>query len=232
MGESQQVDPTNGTVAFGSALFGWAFTLTHFARVYSAKFKLDREKLMKKLWGDNYYNAKEKKFATDPAGDLQRCFVQFIMKPVTQLARNIMEEKLEQVFKMCAALGLNLKAEEKEMRGKQLFKCVFQKWINAAEALIEMIILKLPSPVKAQKYRAAYLYEGPIEDPCGQSIVNCDKNGPLMIFISKMIPTNDKGRFYAFGRVFSGTVASGQKVRIMGPNYKKGSKTDLNIKNI
>merc|ERR1711966_558666 len=52
------------------------------------------------------------------------------------------------------------------------------------------------------------------------------------IFISKMIPTNDKGRFYAFGRVFSGTVATGQKVRIMGPNYKKGSKTDLNIKNM
>ena len=95
-----------------------------------------------------------------------------------------------------------------------------------------MIILKLPSPVKAQKYRAAYLYEGPIDDACGQSIYKCDKEGPLMIFISKMIPTNDKGRFYAFGRVFSGTVASGQKVRIMGPNYKKGSKTDLNIKNI
>ena len=53
-----------------------------------------------------------------------------------------------------------------------------------------------------------------------------------MIFISKMVPTNDKGRFYAFGRVFSGVVATGQKVRIMGPNYAPGSKTDLNIKNI
>ena len=37
-----------------------------------------------------------------------------------------------------------------------------------------------------------------------------------MIFISKMIPTNDKGRFYAFGRVFSGTISDGQKVRIQG----------------
>lgn len=53
-----------------------------------------------------------------------------------------------------------------------------------------------------------------------------------MVFISKMVPTNDKGRFYAFGRVFSGTVATGQKVRIMGPNYVPGKKTDLNIKNI
>jgi hypothetical protein len=50
MGESQQVDPTNGTVAFGSALFGWAFTLTRFARVYSDKFKIDTLKLMKKFW--------------------------------------------------------------------------------------------------------------------------------------------------------------------------------------
>ena len=47
-----------------------------------------------------------------------------------------------------------------------------------------------------------------------------------------MIPTNDKGRFYAFGRVFSGTVASGQKVRIQGPNYVPGSKQDLNVKNV
>jgi elongation factor 2 len=69
-----------------------------------------------------------------------------------------------------------------------------------------MIVMKLPSPVKAQKYRAGYLYEGPIDDPCGQGIKNCDPKGPLMVFISKMIPTNDKGRFYAFGRVFSGIV--------------------------
>ena len=95
-----------------------------------------------------------------------------------------------------------------------------------------MIVLKLPSPVKAQKYRAGYLYEGPIDDPCGQAIKNCDQKGPLMIFISKMVPTNDKGRFYAFGRVFSGVVSTGQKVRIMGPNYKPGSKNDLNVKNI
>jgi len=53
-------------------------------------------------------------------------------------------------------------------------KKIFQKWINAADALYEMIILKLPSPVQAQKYRAANLYEGPIDDPTGTAIKNCD----------------------------------------------------------
>ena len=53
-----------------------------------------------------------------------------------------------------------------------------------------------------------------------------------MVFISKMVPANQSGRFYAFGRVFSGTISAGQKVRIMGPNYKPGHKDDLAIKSI
>jgi len=56
---------------------------------------------------------------------------------------------------------------------------------------------------------------------------NCDAKGPLMMYVSKMVPTVDRGRFYAFGRVFSGSIASGMKVRIMGPNYVPGKKDDL-----
>merc|ERR1719269_276223 len=60
----------------------------------------------------------------------------------------------------------------------------------------------------------------------------CEASGPLMMYISKMVPTDNKGRFHAFGRVFSGTVATGSKVRIQGPHYKPGSKEDLNVKSI
>merc|ERR1719456_898903 len=60
----------------------------------------------------------------------------------------------------------------------------------------------------------------------------CDPKGPLMMYVSKMVPTSDKGRFHAFGRVFSGTIATGQKVRIQGPHYHPGSKEDLHVKNI
>ena len=154
------------------------------------------------------------------------------MKPIITLIRNVMDGNLDAVWKMLEQLQVTLTSEQKERRLKDLMKIICQKWLNAAEALLEMIIMKLPSPRKAQKYRAAYLYEGPIEDPCGQSIQQCNKDGPLMVFISKMVPTNDGGRFYAFGRVFAGTVSTGQKVRIMGPNYKPGSKNDLNVKNV
>jgi len=129
MGDSQQVDPVRGTVAFGSALFGWAFTLTRFARIYAEKFKVDFDKMMKKLWGDNYYDQKGKKWKTEDMADdgtqLKRCFVQFIMEPVIRLCRNIMDNNRDAVFKMLGHLEINLKTEEKELTGKPLFKLVF-----------------------------------------------------------------------------------------------------------
>jgi len=236
MGESQQINPQNGTAAMGSALFGWAFTLTRFAGVYSKKFGVSREKMMDKLWGENFFDQKAKKWKnhsrSDDDKELKRAFVSFIMEPVIRLCRATMNGEAEKIDKMLTNLEIKLSNEERQLQGKHLMKNVFQKWINAAEALLEMIILKLPSPVKAQKYRAAYLYEGPTTDATYKSIYDCNKEGELCIFISKMVPTNDKGRFYAFGRVFAGTVSTGQKVRIQGPNYVPGSKNDLNVKNI
>ncbi|CAI6766573.1 ADM_HP2_G0045780.mRNA.1.CDS.1 [Saccharomyces cerevisiae] len=107
-----------------------------------------------------------------------------------------------------------------------------RKFLPAADALLEMIVLHLPSPVTAQAYRAEQLYEGPADDANCIAIKNCDPKADLMLYVSKMVPTSDKGRFYAFGRVFAGTVKSGQKVRIQGPNYVPGKKDDLFIKAI
>merc|ERR1739848_749007 len=107
-----------------------------------------------------------------------------------------------------------------------------QIWINAADTLLTMIATKLQSPRVAQKYRVENLYEGPMDEEAATAIKACDPAGPLMMYVSKMVPTSDKGRFYAFGRVFSGTIATGQKVRIQGPSYKPGGKEGLSLKNI
>lgn len=133
---------------------------------------------------------------------------------------------------MLKKLEIELTEEDKKLTDKHLLKAVMSKWLPAADCLLEMMVLHLPSPKTAQKYRTSYLYEGSMDDPCAVGMRNCDPKGPLMIYISKMVPAADKGRFYAFGRVFSGTVASGQKVRIMGANYKPGKKDDVYEKSI
>lgn len=231
-----QVYPENGTVCMGSALHGWGFTLTTFAQMYAAKFKTKKDRLLTKLWGDNYFDPKTKKWTdeatTEDGTELKRAFCSMIIDPLLKLANSVKEGKKEVYEPMLEKLGITLKGEEKELTGKYLVRKVMQKWIFASEALLEMIILHLPSPRAAQKYRTLYLYEGPLDDECSKAMQACDPKGPLMMFISKMVPTSDSGRFYAFGRVFSGTVTQGEKVRIMGPNYKPGKMDDLKEKNV
>jgi elongation factor 2 len=231
-----QVYPQNGTVAFGSGLHGWGFTLTKFAGMYAAKFGVPLEKLIKRLWGDNFFDPKSKKWLkknTNASGQtLKRAFVQYVFEPIQQLFSSIMDGAKAKYEKMLTALNVPLTSDEKDQEGKVLLKTVMRKFLPAADALLEMLVMHLPSPVVAQKYRVGTLYEGPEDDECALAIKACDPNGPLMLYISKMVPTSDKGRFYAFGRVFSGTVRTGQKVRIMGPNYVPGGKEDLAIKAI
>merc|ERR1712028_219438 len=225
------------TVAFGSGLHGWGFNVERFARIYSTKMGMDKQKMMKRLWGDSFFNAKKKTWTNvmQPEGcdePLPRAFCQFIMGPITQLMRAIMNEDKPKYEKMMTTLGIVLKGDERQLVSKPLMKRTMQIWINAADTLLSMIVTKLPSPVVAQKYRVENLYEGPMDDTAANAMRACDPKGPLMMYVSKMVPTSDKGRFHAFGRVFSGTVATGQKVRIQGPHYKPGGKEDLNVKNV
>jgi len=171
---------------------------------------------------------KVKKWKSTNTGDdgtpLRRAFVQFILDPIYKLFDSVMKDEVEKYNKMLKSLGIVLKGEEKDLKNKMLLKAIMRKFLPASDALLEMLVVHLPSPVKAQRYRVENLYEGPMDDDCANAIRTCDQDGPLMLYVSKMVPTTDKGRFYAFGRVFAGTVKTGQKVRIMGPNYVPGKK--------
>jgi elongation factor 2 len=231
MGEVR-VDPSKGSVGFGSGLHGWAFTLKQFSEMYAAKFKIDVVKLMNRLWGENFFNAKTKKWAKTKDDDNKRSFVMYVLDPIYKVFDVVMQYKKEEIPGLLEKIGVTLAHEDKDKDGKQLLKVVMRSWLPAGEALLQMIAIHLPSPVVAQKYRMEMLYEGPLDDEAAVAVKTCDPNGPLMMYISKMVPTSDKGRFYAFGRVFSGKVQTGQKCRIMGPNYTPGKREDLYEKSI
>jgi len=243
-----QVEPVKGNVAFGSGLHQWGFTLKVFAKVYAAKFNTTVEKMSEKLWGDWVFVTDE---ATGKSKWLQsttvninggvdkgtgekRAFVKFIMDPIIGMFKAVMNNELNKkgepkAHNMAKNVGVVLNEEQKKtITGKPLLKLIMQKWLPAAEAVLEMIVCHLPSPVDAQEYRVETLYDGPLDDEAANAIRTCDTSdtAPLMMYVSKMIPGADN-RFTAFGRVFSGKVGTGQKVRILGPNYVPGKKTDL-----
>lgn len=61
-------------------------------------------------------------------------------------------------------IGVKLSTEEKETEGKTLMRTVMKKWLPVDDALLEMFVVHLPSPITAQKYRTELLYEGPQDD--------------------------------------------------------------------
>ncbi|KAF7306251.1 Elongation factor [Mycena indigotica] len=231
-----QVYPDKGTVAFGSGLHGWGFTLRQFAARYAKKFGVDKEKMMGKLWGDNFFNTNTRKWSTkstDADGKpLDRAFNTFVLDPIFKIFDAVMNFKKDAIGPMLEKLDVKLANDERDLEGKALLKAIMRRFLPAGDSLLEMIVINLPSPATAQRYRVETLYEGPMDDESAIAIRDCDPAGPLVLYVSKMVPTSDKGRFYAFGRVFAGTVRAGPKIRIQGPNYIPGKKDDLFVKSI
>merc|ERR1711860_345060 len=120
---------------------------------------------MKKLWGANFFNAKTKKWGKSKNEDTDKLL-----------------DKLELKGKM--------KYEELQLEGKPLMKAVMRNWLPAGEAMFRMIVIHLPSPATAQKYRTDMLYEGPNDDAAAMAMKKCAPEGPLMMYISKMVPTS------------------------------------------
>jgi len=228
-----EVYPETGNVGFGSGLHAWGFTLVDFAKIYANKFGMSESKLIKKLWGNNYWDPNDGKWVKKNTNKkLTRGFCEFVLKPLKTLVDNIMDKNEDVYLPAFKALKIPLTRADLDLRGKALLKVALRKWIPAGDALFSMIVDFLPSPAIAQQYRCENLYTGPLDDVAANAIRNCDPKAGLSMYVSKMVPTSEKGRFIAFGRVFSGTVATGQTVRILGPDYLHGKKKDLYIKKI
>jgi elongation factor 2 len=218
------INPSDGSVVFGSGKYGWGFTLPVIARRYSDKLNMTVEELTNKLWGDHYYHPKLNKWFTKKVKGSDRGFNLFVMKPLIKFI-NIMDSDDEKA-KDKLLKKYNIKVDNKYKSNKDEYsKMALQKFLPNADSILEMIICHLPSPIQAQKYRVDHLYTGPKDDIYYKAIKECDPNGPLMMYISKLFPTPDYSRFYAFGRVFSGTIKSGS-VHVQGPNYIVNTNTD------
>jgi elongation factor 2 len=83
------------------------------------------------------------------------------------------------------------------------------------DALLEMIVKHLPSPLEAQKYKIPRIWKGNLDSPEGKALLGCDPNGPLLGMITKIFVDPKSKRPTLIGRVFSGTVKSGQTIRLV-----------------
>ena len=112
-----QVYPDKGTVSFSAGLHGWAFTLTTFSKMYAAKFGTDEQKMMAKLWGDNFFDPATKKWTNKQteSKSCKRGFCQFCYEPIRQVIDLAMTDNREKLFPMLEKLNVlhKLKPDDK-----------------------------------------------------------------------------------------------------------------------
>ena len=133
-----------------------------FCQMYASKFGVAVDKMMKKLWGENFFNPKTKKWQKAKNDDNKRSFCMYVLDPIFMVFDAIMNFKKDQTEKLLGKLTNAkgkvvkevLKHEELQLEGKPLMKAVMRNWLPAGEAMFQMIVIHLPSPVTAQKYRS------------------------------------------------------------------------------
>jgi elongation factor 2 len=89
-----------------------------------------------------------------------------------------------------------------------------QKLLPLHTAILDMAVKHVPNPREAQKYRVKKIWKGTVESEVGQAMANCDDNGPAIMCVTNVQAAPDSG-LIASGRVFSGTVKSGDKVYLV-----------------
>ncbi|MFW9778307.1 MAG: GTP-binding protein [Candidatus Heimdallarchaeota archaeon] len=206
------VDPREGTVAFGSAIHRFGLTIPALADIWHEKTGQPVDTLIKNLWKKTN-------------------FVNGVLKPAYEIYEKAEAKDIDALKKVADQLTLKVDESVYLESPKRIAKALLEKWLPVEKAVLDMVVQFCPSPKKAQEYRFKSFWEGDMASKEAKGLIECDKDAPVMISISKMIPGRAK-RIIAMGRIFSGTVRAGQKITALLPGYQLGSKERSFVTNI
>ncbi|VVB80374.1 Elongation factor 2 [uncultured archaeon] len=87
-------------------------------------------------------------------------------------------------------------------------------WKNASlfEAMMDVVVKHLPSPLDAQKYRIGRIWKGDSESEFGKQLLAADPNGEPAFVITRIVIDPRSGKEISAGRLFSGKLQVGQEV--------------------
>ncbi|MGA1792423.1 MAG: elongation factor EF-2 [Thermoplasmatota archaeon] len=83
------------------------------------------------------------------------------------------------------------------------------------QVLLDMIIMHLPNPFVAQKYRIPHIWHGDNETEIGKAMMSCSPKSEPVLMVTKIIIDPHAGEI-ASGRLFAGTIERGQELYVSG----------------
>ncbi|KAM0750354.1 P-loop containing nucleoside triphosphate hydrolase protein [Meredithblackwellia eburnea MCA 4105] len=228
-----RVSPEKGNVSFASTQMGWCFTLKSFAKMYADTFgPIDLDQFALRLWGNIFYHPETRKFSKQSAPGARRGFEHFILEPLYKLYSQVLGEDTETLKATLGQLGIYLKPNMYKMDVRPLLRLVLSQFFGPSTGFVDMMVDHVPSPIEGAKLKVESTYTGSLESPLAKSMLACDPDGPLAIQIVKLYPNPDASEFRAFGRILSGTVSNGQRVKVLGEGYSPEDEEDMVVQTI
>lgn len=136
---------------------------------------------------------------------VHRSFIQFILEPIYKIFAHTVGE-IDGTFRvLCKELSVNLNKSEFKMNVVPVLTLFCKQFFGSFAGFVDVVSKFIPSPFENTDRKITHLYTGDINTQIGESLLNCDPSGPLLVHIAKLYPTSDGLAFHAFGRVFSGT---------------------------
>lgn len=229
--ENPILSPITGNVCFASSLYGLCFTLKSFAKLYSDTYEgVNCKEFARRLWGDIYFNSKTRTFSKKAAhSSAQRSFVEFILEPLYKLFAQVVGDVDSTLNDTMAELNIRITKEEMRSNIRPLLRLVCNRFMGDFNGFVDMCVEHIKSPLENSKQKIDHIYTGPKEGALYEDMLNCNQNGNLIVHSTKMYPTDDCTFFQVLARVMSGTLYSGQDVRILGENYSLSDEEDSRV---
>jgi U5 small nuclear ribonucleoprotein component len=230
--------PLKGNVLFCSSLFRMMFTLDSYAVLYAETHgnNFEAPKLAKCLWGDVYHNEETGKFQRNPPdADQPRSFVQFVLEPIYKLFAHALGESKEDLGSTLAEIDIFLHKRDYDLDARSLLKKIFLQLFGpggGVSAFIDMVVEHIPSPKENAAAKVDRLYSGDQTGPIAEDMRALDHTGYLMIHTVKNIHRPDCNAFDVFGRVMSGTIFRGDRVKILGEAFSLDDDEDMTIREV
>merc|ERR1712217_213954 len=112
LGEVQSLYPEKGNVSFSAGIYGWAFTLTTFANVYSRiarenKKDVEPNTMLKLLWNDNFLDTTTNIWSKKLNGkdSCKRGFVYLIYDQIQKVREAAIENRKDELSKLIKKFG-------------------------------------------------------------------------------------------------------------------------------
>ena len=138
--------PEQGNVVFASAADGWGFSVVDFARMFASKLGVDQKALESSLWGDFYFNSKDKSILPGSQAKAKKpLFVQIVLENLWAVyeAVVIRKDKL-MVEKIVQSLSLKVLARDlKHSDPKVQIQAILTQWLPLSDAVLSKYLITL-----------------------------------------------------------------------------------------